>query len=63
MLGGRGQEQMYFFKNVDYGALPFHTRSLKSSFLKYYFGREGHKKEYTVYTFDNVDNCGRPLNV
>ena len=24
-------------------------------------GRRGHKKEYSVYAFDNVDNSGRPL--
>ena len=45
-------------KNVDYDALHFHAGSLKSAFSKYSFGKEGggHKKEYSVYTFDNVDN-------
>ena len=37
--------------------------SPKSTFSKYCFGREGggHKKEYSLYAFDNVDNYGRPL--
>ena len=50
-------------KNVDYDALHFHTsmRSLKATFSKYSFGREGGRgsqKEYSVYAFDNVDNPG-----
>ena len=44
------------FKNVDYDALHFHTGSLKINIF-----RGGHKKEYSVYAFDNVDNCGLPL--
>ena len=30
----------------------------KSTFSKYSFGRDGAQKEYSVYTFDNVDNYG-----
>ena len=35
----------------------------KSTFSEYTFGSEGggHKKEYSVYALDNVDNRGRPL--
>ena len=36
----------------------------KSTFSKYSFGREGggHKEEYSVYAFDNVDNSGRSVS-
>ena len=34
----------------------------KSTFSKYSFGRDGgHKTEYPVQAFENVDNSGRPL--
>ena len=52
------------FKNVDYYALHFHdTGSLKINIFKVLFleGGRGHKKEYSVYAFENVDNYGRPL--
>ena len=57
MLWGRGSMTPYAFKNVDYDALHFHT------FSKYSFWREGggHKKEFSVYAFDNVDSYGRLL--
>ena len=41
LLEGRGQWPLYAFKNVDYDALHFHTGSVKSTFSKYSFGREG----------------------
>ena len=58
--GGGGQWPPYAFLNVDYDALHFHTGSVKSTFSKYSFVREGggHKKECSVYDFDNVDNYG-----
>ena len=40
-LRGGGQWPPYAFKNVDYDALHFYTGSVKSTFSKYYFGREG----------------------
>ena len=48
------------FKNVDYDALPFPRGSLKINIFKVLFweGGKGHKKEYSVYAFDNVDNYG-----
>ena len=61
MLGGRGQWAAYVYKKkIYYDALHFHIGSLKLTFSKYSFGREGggHKKEYSVYAFDNVDNSG-----
>ena len=39
--GGGVQWPLYAFKNVDYDALHFHTGSVKSTFSKYSFGREG----------------------
>ena len=42
--------------------MHLYTGSLKSTFSKYSFGREGQpQKEYSLYAFDNVDNYGRPL--
>ena len=39
-----------------------HTGSLKINIFKVLFWEGGgHKKEYSVYAFDNVDNYGRPL--
>ena len=62
-LGGGGQWPLYAFKNVDYDALPFHKVSLKINIFKVSFWRKGggHKKEFSVYAFDNVDNYGRSL--
>ena len=49
--------------NVDYDALHFHTGIVKNQhFQSTLLGGRDHKKEYSVYTFDNVDNSGRPLN-
>ena len=51
-------------KNVDYDALHFHMGSLMINIFKVFFwerDRGGHKKEYSVYAFDKVDNAGRPL--
>ena len=44
--GGGGQWSQYAYKLFDYDALHFHTGSVKSTFSKYSFGREGggHKK-------------------
>ena len=41
MLGGGGQWSLYAYKMFDYDALHFHTGSVKSTFSKYSFGREG----------------------
>ena len=51
------------FLNVDYDALHFHTGVAKINIFIVLFweGGGGHKKEYSVYAFDNVDNYGRPL--
>ena len=45
-VGGGGQWSQYAYKMFDYDALHFHTLSVKSTFAKYSFGREGggHKK-------------------
>ena len=61
--GGGGQWPSHAFKNVDYDALQFHTGSVKSIdiFRVLFLEGGGHKKEYSVYTFDNVDNYGGPL--
>ena len=51
-------------KNVDYDALHFHTGLLKINIFKVLFwegGRGSQKKSTSVYTFDDVDNYGRPL--
>ena len=41
----------------------FDTGSLKALMSNFSFGREGgHRKEYSVYAFDNVDNSERLLN-
>ena len=44
----------------NYDALHFHTGVAKINISKNSFVREGggHKKEYSVYAFDNVDNYG-----
>ncbi len=44
--GGGGQCSPYAYKMFDYDALHFHTGSVKSTFSKYSFCREGggHKK-------------------
>ena len=39
--GGRGSMATVRFLNVDYDALHFHTGSVKSTFSKYSFVREG----------------------
>ena len=46
MLGGGGQWSPYAYIMFDYDALHFHMGSVKSTFSKYSFGREGggHKK-------------------
>ena len=41
--------------------LHFHTGTLKINIFKILLGGMGHKKEYSEYAFDNVDNSGRPL--
>ena len=63
-LGGGGQWPPYIKKNVDYVALHFHTVLLKINIFKVLFWEGGgHKKEYSDYAFDNVDNYyGRPLH-
>ena len=59
---GRHQWPAYVFLNVDYDALHFHTGSLKINIFKVLFwDGGGHKKDYTVYAFDNVGNYGRAL--
>ena len=40
-LPGGGQWSPYAYKMFDYDALYFHTGSVKSTFSKYSFGREG----------------------
>ena len=44
--GGGGSMVTYAYNMFDYDALHFHTGSVKSTFSKYSFGREGggHKK-------------------
>ena len=44
--GEGGQWSPYAYKMFDYDALHFHTGSVKSTFSKYSFGREGggHRK-------------------
>ena len=63
-LGVKGCRTLFF--NVDYDALHFRAGVAKINILKVLFwegGREGcHKKEYSVYAFDNVDTYGRPLS-
>ena len=41
MLGGGGQWSPYAYIMFDYDALHFHMGSVKSTFSKYSFGREG----------------------
>ena len=61
--GGGQWPPFDFLMLIVMNALHFHTGSLKINIFKVLFGREGggHKKEYSVYAFDNVDNSGRPL--
>ena len=63
MLGEEVNGCCTLFKNVDYDALHMHAGSLKINIFKVLFwkGGRGHKKEFSVYAFDNVDNYGRPL--
>ena len=55
-----------FFLNVDFYAFHFHIRIVKNQHFQSTLlgGREGggHKKEYSVYAFGNVDYYGRPLS-
>ena len=41
MRGGGGQWSPYAYIMFDYDALHFHMGSVKSTFSKYSFGREG----------------------
>ena len=58
MLGGGVNGRCMLVKNVDYDALHFHAGSLKINIFKVLFleGGRGHKKEYSMYAFDDVDN-------
>ena len=63
--GRRGSMAAVCFKTNDKScnALDFHTGSLKINIFKVRFWEgEGHKKQYSVYPLDNVDNSGRPLS-
>ena len=49
--GGGGQWSRYAYKMFDYDALHFHTGSVKSTFSKYSFGREGVTKRVLCVCF------------
>ena len=59
--GGGGQWPLYAFLNVDCDGLYIHMESLKIYIFKVHctlLGGRGHKKECSVYAFDNVNNSG-----
>ena len=60
--GGGRQWSPYAYKMFDYDALHFHTGSVKSTFSKYSFGREGggHKKSALCTLFIMLTNMDDP---